>query len=86
MGNIFIDQNDIENCFIDYYKNLWSSFSDYNLDNFTTAMPNDFPTLSIDDGVNLTRHISKREVYKTLSSMPRDKTLGPDGLNVKSYR
>lgn len=33
----------------------------------------------------LIRPITKREVYKTLTSMPRGKSPGPDGLNVDFY-
>lgn len=65
-GNIFSDQLDIENCFINFYKDLWSSFSSFNLDSLLNAMPNDFPTLSIENGLDLVKPISFREVYHSL--------------------
>lgn len=84
-GNIFSDQLDNENCFINFYKDLWSSSSSFNLDSLLNAMLNDFPTLSIENGFDLVKPISLREVYHSLASMPRGKSPGPDGLNVEFY-
>lgn len=48
-------------------------------------MPNNFPSLRIEDGSELVRPISMREVYQSLASIPRGKSLGSDGLNVEFY-
>lgn len=52
---------------------------------FLHALPNNLPVLAEMDREILTRPISKREVFKTLKSMPRGKSLGPDGINVEFY-
>lgn len=85
LGNILIDLNDIQNCFIDFYKNLWSSSSDFNLESLSNALSNDYPVLCDVDRVALIRPISKREVYHTFNSMPQGKSPRPDGFNVEFY-
>lgn len=84
-GNSFNDQSSIKNCFNNYYKTLWSSLSSHNLNFYLHAIPDDLPTLTELDRETLIRPVTNLEVYKTLKSMPRGKSPGPDGLNVEFY-
>lgn len=72
--NILYAHSDIENCFLNFYKNLWSSSFDFNLDSLLNAMPDDLLALCMEDYDVLIRPITKQEVYKTLTSMPRGKS------------
>lgn len=84
-SNIFSSQCDIETCFTDFYKNLWSSTSTFSVNSLISAIPNDLPTLSEKDIEQLIRPVTKWEVFAALSSMPRGRSPGPDGLNVEFY-
>lgn len=84
-GNIFSSQVDIENCFIQFYENLWSSTTSHNADFLFNALPDDLPTLTDMDRELLSMPFSKEEVYKTLKSMPSGKSPGTEGLNSEFY-
>lgn len=84
-GNIFTSQDDIENCFLNFYKDLWSSSSSFNLAQTFQALLDDFPILSPEDKIALTKPVSKGEVFRTFRSMPRGKSPGSDWLNVEFY-
>lgn len=85
LGNIFSSQNDVENCFLHFFKNLLSSSSVHNSDFYFNALSNDLHVLTDMDREILSRPISKGELYITLKSMPWCKSPGPDGLNVEFY-
>lgn len=84
-GVTFTEHSDIVNCFSDFYHKLWSTSSNLNQDSLFNMIPDDYPILSEEDRAALIKSITKREVYRTLSSMPRGKSPGPDGLNVEFY-
>ncbi|XP_039116442.1 uncharacterized protein LOC120251854 [Dioscorea cayenensis subsp. rotundata] len=84
-GNILTSRGDIENSFLDHYQNLWSSLSTLSLDQTFSILPDDFPTLASDDKEDLIKPVTKGEVFRTLRSMPRGKSPGPDGFNVEFY-
>lgn len=84
-GMIFTEYSDIVNCFTEFYHKLWSSSSNLNQDSFFNMMPDDYLVLCEEDRAALIKPITKREVYRTLTSMPRDKSHGPDGVNVEFY-
>lgn len=46
-------------------------------------MPDDFTMLTIEDRDALTKPVSKGKVFRTLKSMPRGKSQGPDGMSVE---
>lgn len=55
---------------------MWSSSSSFNLAQTISVLPDNFPTLSFVDKSALTKPVSKGEVFHTLRSMPRVKSLG----------
>lgn len=83
--NIFSNQVDIENCFIHFFKNLWSSSTTHNSDLFFNALLDDLPTLTDMDRDFLSKPFYVEEVYKTLKSMPPGKSPRPNGLNSELY-
>lgn len=87
-SNTFSTHSEIETCFLFFFfffKSLWSSSSSHSLDSLSLAIPDDLVVLNEKDRVAFVRPISKREVLKILKSMPHDKSLGLDGLNVDFY-
>lgn len=84
-GNIFTKQSDIDLCFLQYYKEFWSSSSSKISDFYRHALPDDLSVLSDIDREFLTRPISMGEVFRTLKSMSRGKSLGLDGMNMEFY-
>lgn len=56
-----------------------------NTDFYFQALPDDLNVLSDINCESLIRALSKDEVFRTLKSMPRDKSPDPDGLNTKFY-
>lgn len=75
----------MENCFLSFYNNLWTSPSSHTFDFFLYATPNDLPVLTDLDREFLIRPFSKKEIFKTLNSMDRGKSPGPDRINVEFY-
>lgn len=84
-GNIYTDQTAIENCFMNFCHNLWSTTTSYTLDSLLFVLPNDLPVLNDIDAKSLIRPITKREVYSNLKTMPSGKSPGPNGLNSEFY-
>lgn len=84
-GTIVTDQSGIENCFLDFYKNIWHSTLDLNVDFLFNTIPDDFVVLTDVDRVDLIIPVMKQELYQTLKSMPRGKSPSQDGLNVEFY-
>lgn len=52
-------------------------------DHLLSIMPDDFTMLTIEDRDALTKPVSKGKVFRTLKSMPRGKSQGPDGMSVE---
>ena len=48
-GCVLTSQGHIENCFAEYYSNLWKSNSTYSEDDVLGALPNDLNSLSHED-------------------------------------
>lgn len=66
VGNIFTNFLHIESCFLNFYKNLWSSNMHVSLDYLLAIMPDDFTTISTEDRIFLTKPVSKGVVFKAL--------------------
>ncbi|XP_039135720.1 uncharacterized protein LOC120273142 [Dioscorea cayenensis subsp. rotundata] len=84
-GNIFTLHDDIENEFLSFYHNLWASSSSPTLDYVLSVIPDDLPALLFDDKDELIKPVTKGEVFRTLRSMSRGKSPGPDGFNAEFY-
>lgn len=58
-GTIITDHSRIEKFFLDFYKNLWRSPSNFNVDVLFNAISDDFAVLEDVDRADLIRPISK---------------------------
>lgn len=84
-GNYVTDWSDIENKFLSFYSNLWTDSSDTNLLDIYNALPNDLPTLSDTEGLNLIRDLTREELYANVCELPSGKAPGPNGFNAEFY-
>lgn len=82
---LYTSQTDIENYSKNYFQNLWSSSLSYSLDSLFSALPDDLGALSEEDKEVLIKPLSKREVHRTLLSIPRSKSPSTDYVNVEFY-
>lgn len=87
-GNLHSDQVSIENVFLNFYKDLWSSGTAplASTCDITNSLPNDLPRLFDAEATLLIQEVTIEEVYDTISDLPIGKSLGPDGFNVEFYR
>lgn len=83
-GFVHSDHAGIENGFIDYYKNLWTSPFVPPAD-LINVIPSDLSHISYAEALNLIREVTKEEVYSTLFDLPPGKSPGPDGFNVEFF-
>lgn len=74
----------MENWFLNFYKNLWSSSSPHNLDStfMLYLMICLFLLIWME---SFYQDLPPWGFFKTLHSMPRGKSPGPDGINVEFY-
>lgn len=73
-GMVYSDNSSIGNCFIEFYIRLWASRN--TLPNLVEALPNDLWPLIDNDRALLVRPIIVGEIFYTLKSMPKGKSLG----------
>lgn len=85
MGFLCSQQQDIENCFINFNSNVWNSKSAFSGSDILRALPIDHNMLSIEDHQALTKPVTKRKVYCTIRAMGEGKSPRLDGLNVEFY-
>lgn len=81
----FNNQTEIEDCFLNFFQNLWASSSHLPTDFIFKAMPDDFATLSDEDRDELIKPLSKKEVFHALKLMSCGKSPGLEGLVVDFY-
>lgn len=84
-GNVHSNHAGIENAFLIYYKDLWTSLPARLVD-IINALPRDLPHIFDADAANLIRAVTKEEVYCTIYDLPTGKSPGPDGFNVEFFR
>lgn len=84
--NITSDRSGIEDAFLQFYTNLWSSLNDIDFTEVLHTLPSDLPQIFETDAQLLIRPVTREEVYETLMDLPTGKSTGPDGFNVEFYR
>lgn len=85
-GSCCSDRNDIEDAFFQFYTNLWTETVDRNPFEIAIDLPYDLPQVTADDGILLTRDVSREEIYFALFNLPLGKSPGPDGFSVEFFR
>ena len=85
-NDIISDKNAILEEIYTYYKQLYSNSNHCPQTNLDLLFNNlDIPKLSTDSQACLEKPITKKELYRTLISMKRNKSPGIDGLPVEFY-
>lgn len=84
-GNITSDRFGIEDAFLQFYSNLWSSSNDIDFTEVLHALPFDLPQISETNAQLLICLVTREEVYETLMDLPTGKSRGPDEFNVEFY-
>lgn len=65
-GNLFTDQKNSSQVFINYYFDLWKETTNLNFQEILSALPDDPPEVSASDGEMLVREVAKKEVHEGL--------------------
>lgn len=87
-GNIHSDQENIENAFLTFYKDLCftrTAPTTPSVD-IINSLPNDLPRISDTEATRLIQEVTKEEVYCTIFDLPTGKFPGPNGFNVEFFR
>lgn len=84
-GQTFYDHSDIESAFTNHFHELWSEHTPSSFSEIFQAFPTDLSKLSNNDGLFLTRDITKLKVHQSLLSLLNGKSPSPDGFNVEFY-
>lgn len=85
VGNSFTDQASIENCFSNFFLDLWGAKGRWSFEDLVKALPPDHNSLSNEGKVLLTKPVSYLEILNTIKSMAKGKSPRPDGLNMEFY-
>ncbi|XP_039120341.1 uncharacterized protein LOC120256728 [Dioscorea cayenensis subsp. rotundata] len=83
-GNTCCEHEHIEQAFLHYYKNLWTTLNNTSV-GILDALPTALPCLSATKSDMLCREVSRDEVYHTISALLAGKSPGPDGFNSKFF-
>ncbi|KAJ0983713.1 hypothetical protein J5N97_011968 [Dioscorea zingiberensis] len=86
VGNILTDPSEIEATFIQHYTDLWASSQHTSDFSIFDSLPDDLPLLTQEQGLELTKPITRTEIFQTMKTMPRGKAPGPNGLNIEFFR
>lgn len=84
-GQNFTAQTDIESCFTSFFQDLRSPKCRWSFPNLIRSLSPDHIFVSEKDKAFLTKHVTYSGILATIKSMAKDKSPGPDGLNVKFY-
>lgn len=83
-GTLHTDPVKINECFADFYTNVYHSQGSLDFQAFDTFFENlDLPKLSLDSVDMLDKDINLDEITQVISSFPNNKVPGPDGFNVE---
>lgn len=78
-GNVYSDQANIDQAFINYFHNLWNAPSNVTL-NIADALPPDLPRLLELDNISLIEEVTKEVFYRALSDIPTSNSLDQTDL------
>jgi hypothetical protein len=81
-GNTFTDRDKIEDCFLDYFKGIFTSQTISNLDTTTAVVCNKLTQTMID---TLETPFSDEEIFAAIAGMKGLAAPGPDGLPALFY-
>lgn len=86
-GRLLSDPGEINACFADYYKDLYSSRAGHTLAELQSFLDNiQFPALSDDARAQLEAPITLKEIQRAIFSMQAGKTPGDDGLPAEFFK
>lgn len=87
MGNLVSDHKDINNRFVQFYSNLYSSECNPSIESIKAFFQNlDFPALSEVDRMDLESPLQNDEIEAAICGLQSGKSPGPDGLAVEFYK
>lgn len=82
-GNLITDLTQINETFLNHFSLLESNFESRSFDQILASIPNDLPFLAcLDDNHirSLTTEVTRDEIFNTINSLPKGKSLGLDGM------
>ncbi len=86
-GQIVTDQQGINKCFEDFYRNLYSSNNTASQDEINEFLEKcDLPKLDHDAAAELDVEITLEEVKAAIVQFPNNKAPGPDGFGAEFYK
>jgi len=86
-GTLHTDPMKINECFADFYANVYQSQGDLDCQVLDTFFENlDLPKLSLDSADVLDKDINLDEIMQVISSFPNNKAPGPDGFIVEFFK
>ena len=86
-GTLHTDPVKINECFADFYANVYRSQGNLDLQAFDNFFENlNLPKLSLDSADMLDKDITLEEITQVISSFPNNKAPGPDGFNVEFFK
>lgn len=86
-GTLHTDPVKINECFADFYANVYRSQGNLVFQAFDKFFENlDLPKLSLDWVDLLDKDINLYEITQVISSFPNNKAPGPDGFNVEFFK
>ncbi len=86
-GQMVTDQQEINKCFEDFYRNLYSSNNTTSQDEVNEFLEKcDLPKLDQDAAAELDAEITLDEVKATIAQLPNNKAPGPDGFGAEFYK
>lgn len=84
-SNAYIDKAHIENCFLDFYSNLWSKYQSHNFNNLLYLLPSYHNRISDFDFILLSKPMTKLKDLKPFYSLASGRSPSPDELNADFY-
>lgn len=86
-GALCTPPDKINNCFVSFYRSLYSFRAAYAHDELTSYLgPIDTPVLTVKYRKALNAPITIDEILKALKTLQLGKTPGPDGIPVEFYK
>lgn len=85
-GSSVCEKSDIENAFIQYYSNLWTTPCDNSYLCIISSSLGGLPTIYDVYGRFLTREVTREEIYHIVLDLSSGKSPGPDGYNAEFYK
>lgn len=79
------DKQQIDAVFYNHFSSIWSNPNSKSFDQILESIPNDVPAINSSHIDSLNVVVTRVEVYNTIISLPKGKSLGPYGMNAEFY-